>query len=347
MLTCGMTETRKHTVVFLTQRGLRHQQRALESAPPELEVAILRDPPRTDLLPLLEQAEFLISERTGAIDAEMIAAAPNLRLIQRLGIQTWDIDLTAARAAGVTVCSQPIQGCVMVAEHMLLQILGVLKRVREGMKVTADAADWGRAAHRTDEDHFAYNWSKRGGIGTLSGATVGILGFGEVGLELTMRLRGFDCRLLYNKRRRLPSHIEERYGLRFAVPDELAEQSDIVCSLLPYQGPKEPLEAAFFARMKRGAYLVHCGSGAVVEEGALIAALRAGHLAGAALDTYTYEPLRPDDPLVELARDPTSNLILTPHVAGGGVTAGARGRVEDYDNIMAMLNGETLQHRVA
>ncbi len=277
----------------------------------------------------------------------MIAAAPKLRLVQRLGIQTWDIDQAAARAAGVAVCSQPIQGCVMVAEHMLLQILGVLKRVREGMKVTADAADWGRAAHRTDEDHFAYNWSKRGEIGTLSGATVGILGFGEVGLELTMRLRGFDCRLLYNKRRRLPSHIEERYGLRFAVPDELAEQSDIVCSLLPYQGPKEPLEAAFFARMKRGAYVVHCGSGAVVEEGALLAALRNGHLAGAALDTYTYEPLRPNDPLVELARDPTSNLILTPHVAGGGVTPGARGRVEDYDNIMAMLNGETLQHRVA
>ena len=316
-----MPETRKHKVVFLTQRGLRHQQRAIESAPPELDVAILREPLRTALLPLLGEAEFLISERAGAIDAEMIAAAPNLRLIQRLGVQTWDIDFSAARAAGVAVCSQPIQGCVMVAEHVLLQILGVLKRVREGMTITAEAADWGVTPHRTDEDHFAYNWSQRGGIGTLSGSAVGVLGFGEIGLELVMRLQGFDCQLLYNKRRRLPSYVEERYGLRFAAPDELAEQSDIVCSLLPYQGPKEPLDAAFFARMKRGAYLVHCGSGAVVEEGALIAALRASRLAGAALDTYTYEPLRPDDPLVGLARDPTGNLILTPHVAAGGVTS--------------------------
>ena len=181
---------------------------------------------------------------------------------------------------------------------------------------------------------------------TLRGPVVGTL-MSNLGLELALRLRGFDCRLLYNKRSRLPGRVEEQFGLHFAAPNELAEQSDIVCSLLPYQGAHEPIDAAFFARMKMGAYLVHCGSGAVVEEAALIAALRAGQLAGAALDTYTYEPLRPDDPLVELARDPMSNLILTPHVAGGGVTVVDRGRAQDYDNIVAMLNGETLQHQVA
>jgi D-3-phosphoglycerate dehydrogenase / 2-oxoglutarate reductase len=79
----------------------------------------------------------------------------------------------------------------------------------------------------------------------------------------------------------------------------------------------------------------------------MIAALRAGHLAGAALDTYTFEPLRADHPQLELARDPMSNLILTPHVAGGGVAAVARGRVQDYDNIMAVLNGGVLLHQVA
>ena len=342
-----MTTTTSHKVVFLTQRGLRHQEWALEAAPPELDIAMRRDPPRAELLTLLDTAEFLISERTGAIDAELIAAAPNLRLIQRLGIQTWDINLTAARAAGVAVCCWPIQSCVMVAEHMLLQILGVLKRVRESMKVTAEAADWGITPHRGDEDHFAYNWSKRGGIGMLSGAAVGILGFGEIGLELALRLAAFDCRLLYNKRSRLPSRVEERYGLHYATLDELVQQSDIVCSLLPYQGPQEPLNAGVFGQMKQGSYLVHCGSGAVVDEGALLDALRSGHLAGAALDTYTYEPLRPDDPLLAEARDPMSNLILTPHVAAGGVTAGGRGRVQDYDNIMAVLHGQPLQHQIA
>jgi phosphoglycerate dehydrogenase-like enzyme len=342
-----MTDVTRHKVVFLTQRGVRHQQRAQEAAPPELNTDIRRNPSRDELLALLAEAEFLISERSGAINAELIAAAPNLRLIQRLGIQTWDIDLTAARAAGVAVCCWPISGCVMVAEHMLLQILGVLKRVRESMKITAEAADWGIVPHRGDEDHFSYNWSKRGGIRMLSSSTVGILGFGEIGWELAIRLRDFACPLIYNNRNRLPAQVEEQYGLRYDTPDELAQQSDIVCSLLPYQGPEEPLNAAFFAQMKPGSYLVHCGSGAVVDEGAMIAALRTGHLAGAALDTYTYEPLRPDDRLLELARDPMSNLILTPHVASGGNTTGGRGRSQYYDNIMAVINGQPLRHQIA
>ncbi len=184
----------KHRTLFLTQRGLQHQQWALEAAPPELELIMRRGASREELLALLADAEFLISERTGVIDAEMIAAAPNLRLIQRLGRQTWDIDTMAAEQAGVPVCYRPITGCVMVAEQMMLQMLGLLKRLRDGMQVTTAAADWGIETHRGDEDHFAYNWSQRGGIGKLTGATVGILGFGEIGLELVEQLQGFHCR---------------------------------------------------------------------------------------------------------------------------------------------------------
>ena len=134
----------------------------------------------------------------------------------------------------------------------------------------------------------------------LGNCAVGILGFGEIGLELAIRLRDFDCRLLYNKRHRLPDHVEERYGLHYAMPDEVARQSDVVCSLLPYQGPDAPLNAAFFAQMKPGSYFGPLRFGRRRDEPALIAALRSGRLAGAALDTYTYEPLRPDDPLLEL-----------------------------------------------
>jgi phosphoglycerate dehydrogenase-like enzyme len=133
----------KHKTLFLTQRGLQHQQWAMEGAPPELELIMRRGASREELLALLADAEFLISERTGVIDAEMIAAAPKLRLIQRLGRQTWDIDLDAARQAGVPVCCWPINGCVMVAEQMMLQMLGLLKRCARAMHVTAAGADWG------------------------------------------------------------------------------------------------------------------------------------------------------------------------------------------------------------
>ena len=79
----------------------------------------------------------------------------------------------------------------------------------------------------------------------------------------------------------------------------------------------------------------------------MLAALRAGHLAGAALDTYTYEPLRAGDPLVAAVQDPALNLILTPHTAAGGVTAGGSGRTQDYDNILALLERRTLRYRIA
>lgn len=336
----------KHKTLFFTQRGLRHQEWALKAAPAVLEITMRREVSRAETLELLTDTEFLISERTGVIDAEMIAAAPKLRLIQRLGRQTWDIDVAAALRADIPVCYWPIDGCTMVAEQMLLQILGLLKRVREGMKVTADAADWGVKTERGDEDHFAYNWSRRGGIGMLRGSTVGILGFGEIGLELVEQLQGFHTTVLYHKRTRLPAAVESQLRIEYATPDVIAQRSNIVCSLLPYQGPKEPLDAAFFAQMKAGGYLVHCGSGAVINESAMLDALRGGRLAGAALDTYTYEPLQPDDPLVRAVADPMLNLILTPHTAAGGFTAGGRGRSQEYDNIMALLNGQELCYRI-
>lgn len=336
----------RHKTLFLTQRGLQHQKWAIEGAPPELELVMRRGAGREEILSLLADVEFLITERTGVIDAEMIAAAPKLRLIQRLGRQVWDIDLDAARRAGVPVCCWPIEGCVMVAEHMMLQMLGLLKRLREAMHITAEAADYGVETKRGDEDTFAYNWSKRTGIGKLSGATVGILGFGEIGWELVEQLRGFHCTVLYHKRTRLPAPVEKQLGVEYASPEAVAERSDIVCSLLPYQGPKEPIDAAYFARMKPGSLFVHCGSGATVDEAALLDALRSGHLAGAALDTYTYEPLRPEDPLVQAVRDPMLNLILTPHIAAGGFTAGGHSRSQDYDNILALLQGRALKHRV-
>ena len=336
-----------HRVLFLTQRGQRHQQAALEAAPPELEITIRRDPPRDEILQLLPEMEVLITERVGVVDAELIAAGRNLRLIQRLGAQTWDIDLDAARQAGIPVCYQPVRTCVLVAEHMLLQMLGLAKRVRELMRVAEEAGDWGQPPRRCDEDYFAYNWSGRQNLGQLWRSTVGILGFGEIGVELAHRLKGFECAVLYHKRHRLPAHAEAEFNLTYVTQEELMRRSDTVCSLLPYFPETDlSLNAAFFAALQPGALFVHCGAGAVVDEAALIESLRSGHLAGAALDTYTYEPIRPDDPLLALARDPMQNLILTPHTAAGASAAERNARADDYTNLRALFAGEALQYRL-
>ena len=336
-----------HPTLFLTQRGERHQQDTLRAAPPELELVIRRDPGRDELLRLLPDTEFLVSERSGSIDAALIAAGHRLRLIQRLGSQTWDIDLEAARRAGIPVCCWPLRDCVLVAEHMLMQMLGTARRLRELMHISAEAAPWAEP-RRSDEDTFAYNWSRRRDVRGLEGCTVGILGFGEIGWELAKRLRAFDCAVLYHKRRLLPPQAEHALGISYAAQPDLIRHSDFVCSLLPYsEATRHLANGAFFASMKPGSIFVHCGAGGVVDEAALAAALRSAHLSGAALDTYEWEPLRPDDPLVALARDPQQNLILTPHVAAGAGESAAARRASEYTNVAAVLDGRPLLHRVA
>lgn len=339
-----------HKVLFLTERSLRHQQDALASAPAQLAVTILRRPTRTELRQHLADAEFLISERAGEIDAELIAAAPKLRLIQRLGSLTYDIDVTAAQQAGVAVCAWPIRGCILVAEHMVMQMLALAKRLPAVKAVAEAAAEWGRTSQRTDENTFAYNWSGRTDIGGIDGTTVGIWGFGEIGAELARRLLPFrPARIGYYKRRRLPVALEQEMGLTYAMPDELVAGSDFLCSLLPfYPETNLSINAATFTIMKPGAFVVHCGSGSVIDETALAQAIRSGQIGGAALDTFEYEPIRADNPLLALVRDPTYNVLLTPHTAAGSARkddANAHKRASDYTNILRLLAGQPLLYR--
>ncbi len=336
-----------HPTLFVTSRGQRHQRDALAAAPPDLDITLRRDPNRDEILSLLPGMEFFITERAGVIDAEMIAAGASLRLIQRLGGQSWDIDLESARKAAIPVCYMPVANCQLVAEHMVLQMLAASKHLRELIQITSDAGDWG-TSQRCTEDYYAYNWSGRTNVAGLRQATVGILGFGEIGAELARRLHGFDCEVLYTKRSRLPTDAERSLEIAYASPAELLARSDFVCSLLPlYPETEQSVNAAFFAAMKPGAIFAHCGAGAVVDEGALIDALRSGRLAGAALDTYTHEPLRRDDPLLALARDPRSNLILTPHIGAGSPPVDVVPRSGDYANIIALMAGKPLRYRLA
>ncbi len=347
----------EHPVLFLTDRGQRHQQEALDAAPPELAVTMMRRPPKEEILRSLPEVEFLISERSGNVDADMIAAGRRLRLIQRLGSLTHDIDLEAARAAGVPVAAWPVQVAIMVAEHMVLQILALAKRLGEVAAVTKEAGDWGRPPRRTNEDTFAYDWSGRRGIRSLYGQTVGILGFGEIGAELARRLQGFvPARILYHKRTRLPEQVERELGITPSSQEQVIAESDTLCVLLPYFPETDMLlDARLLARMKRGAFLVSCGSGSVIDEAALSQALREGRLAGAALDTFEWEPIRPDNPLLPLARDPAMNVVLTPHTAAGSSrdadsdppASAAKPRQSDYANVMRVLRGEPPLHRVA
>jgi phosphoglycerate dehydrogenase-like enzyme len=343
----------RHLTLFLTNRSRRHRQLASQAAPPELEIIMLYDVSRDEILPWLPQAEFLISERSGAIDADMIQAAPHLRLIQRLGSLVYDIDLDAAQAAGVRVCAVPNREAMLVAEHMLMQMLALAKRLLETSSMALKtpetvASPWGES-RRTDANTFAYNWTQRRGISGLSGKSAGIWGFGEIGVELVRRLRGFGLSyVLYHKRARLPRRVETELGVSFAALDALLAESDFLCVLLPYSAKTDmAISADVLARLKPGTFVVSCGSGSVIDETALADAIRDGRLGGAALDTFEWEPIQANNPLLPLAREPRYNLLLTPHLAAGtSAEPPEKARARDYDNLQRDLRGQALQYRI-
>lgn len=335
-----------HKMLFLTERSLRHQELALQAAPPELAVTMVRDATRAQVLDLIPDVEFLVSERSGILDAELIAAGKKLRLIQRLGTLTYDIDLDAARAAGLPVCYWPIRTCVMLAEHMLMQLLMVAKRAREVMHVLTQVDAWGQEPQKVDEDYFAYNWTERQDIRGLYQSTVGILGFGEVGAELARRLQGFGCTVLYNKRRQLPSFAEAELQVQYADIATLRAKSDYLCVLTPYHPTTDQMiDADFLSGMKPGSSVVTCSVG--INEGAVAQAVGAGRLYGAAADTFVYEPIRPDNPLLALAADPIANVVLTPHTGSATISDWVHLRAEDYANAISLLAGQPLRYRVA
>ncbi len=345
-----MTQTQNtYKTIFTTERSEFHQARALTSAPAELDVVMLRGPSHDEVVAAAPDAAYFISERTGTINAELLGRLPKLQLILRLGSMSYDIDLAAAREAGVIVCYQPNTGVIRVAEHVMMQLLAVGKKLYEVGEVARAATDaWGES-HRTDEDTFAYNWSNRQGIGQMVDRTVGILGFGEIGVELARRLHGWGCNVLYNKRRRLPERVEFELGITYTEQDTLVAESDYLVNLLPYfPATDHTLNADTFAAMRDGAVVVSAGSGSVIDEDALADAVRDGKLAGAALDTYEYEPIRPDNPLRQLALD-GGNVVLTPHTAAGSYTAQIedRERLADYANILRHLRGEPVRNQLA
>ena len=338
----------KHKVVFTTDRGEWHQRTVLSATPENLSITILRVPDKVTLIAALQDAEFLISERFGIIDAEIIQNAPSLKLIQRLGSMVYDIDLKAAEKSGVAVCYQPVGGVIRVAEHLVMQILAVIKKLREVEAIALEASpDWAKS-RRTDEDTFAYNWSGLLGVGQIWKHTIGILGFGEIGVEFARRMIGWGCTLLYNKRSRLPERVEADLCVNYVPQGELFSRSDILVNLLPFvPGTDMLLNANVFEQMKPCSFLVSCGSGSTIDETALAEAVRSGKLAGVALDTFEYEPLMANHPLITAAKE-GFNVLLTPHTAAG--TADHDGQIPDragdYLNIINFLAGKPLVYQV-
>ncbi len=293
-------------------------------APSWLEI---RSCPESDdalLYRLLSDADVLLHVLKPAT-AKVIDAAPDLQLIQKIGVGVNTIDLEHAGRRGIRVCNMPGTNSRAVAEATLMLMLTTLRRAR-----SLDAAT--RAGHgwRLDPALFDH-------VGEIGGRTVGLVGFGAVPTILAPVLSALGARVLYTATDPKTDAVAEWREL----PELLAE-SDIVSLHLPLTAETECLiDEAALARMKRGAVFINTARGGLVDQNALIEALRSGQLLAAGLDVYDQEPVPADLPLLEM-----DNVVLQPHVAWLTPETLGRSLAVAMENCRRLRDGEELLHRV-
>ena len=272
------------------------------------------------LLPRVEVIWHLLEPLT----AEIIGSAPRLRLIQKIGVGVNTIDVDAARRRGVAVCNMPGTNTQAVAEMTLLLMLGALRRANR-----LDAA--ARAAWRLPPVFQDQS-------GEVHGRTVGLVGYGAVPRRLAPVLRALGARVLYASRRPKPDAAGERAPL-----DALLRTSDVVSLHVPLAPDTARLiDARAIARMKPGAVLVNTARGGLVDEAALVDALRTGRLGAAGLDVFETEPADVGNPLFDL-----DNVVCSPHVAWLTRETLERSLATAAENCRRLAAGEDLLHRVA
>jgi glyoxylate reductase len=264
------------------------------------------------------EAEGLLSLVTDHVDAGVIEAAPRLRAIANMAVGTDNIDLEAAAARGIAVGNTPDVLTDATADLAFALLLALARRIVPGAAMVR-AGEW-----RT--------WEPAKDLGAdLSGATLGIVGWGRIGQAVARRAAGFGLDVIHSSR---------SSGLPL---DELLARSDFVSLHTPLTPETRHLvDAGFLERMKPSALLVNTTRGGVVDQDALRSALQAGEIAGAALDVTDPEPLPADHPLLD-----APNLLVVPHVGSATVRTRAKMAAMAVENLLAALDGRPMPHPVA
>ncbi|GIK35374.1 MAG: 2-hydroxyacid dehydrogenase family protein [Gammaproteobacteria bacterium] len=258
------------------------------------------------------------------ITAAVIARAPKLRLIQKIGVGVNTIDLAAAKQRGIAVCNMPGTNSRAVAEMTLLLMLNVLRR-QYGVERALRAGQW-----IVDE-------ATRESFGELAGRTVGLVGFGAVPQLLAPVLEAMGARVVYT------ATAAKAVRWEFLPLARLLAEADIVSLHVPLvEATTRLIDRQRLAGMKRGAILVNTARGALVDEGALHEALASGHLGGAGLDVFHEEPTAAANPLLQLP-----NVAVSPHLAWLTLETWQRSIDVALHNVRAIRDGHSLAHRVA
>jgi glyoxylate reductase len=285
-------------------------------------------PSRDELARALTTAEGLLCLLTDNVDAALIGGAPRLRVVSTMSAGYDHIDVDACTRRGIVVGNTPGVLTEATADLTFALLLAAARRVPEGERVVREG--------RWTAWHPSFLLGR-----DVHGATLGIVGLGQIGAAVARRARGFEMRVLYASRTRQPS-AEVLLGVGYRNFEALLAESDFVSAHVPLTPETRHLfNDAAFGRMKRTAIFINTARGAIVDEAALHRALESERIAGAAIDVAEVEPLPKSDPLLRLP-----NLLVTPHIGSASIATREKMASLAADNLLAGLGGKRPPHCV-
>ncbi len=269
----------------------------------------------------IEDAAYLLGFLRFIPD-EALANASRLKMMQVLSAGYDAVNIAGARAARIPICTNGGANSVAVAEHAIMLMLAVYRKLVT-CHANVSGGRWNQGIPRSVD------------IYEMEGKTVGIVGLGNIGQQVAKRLKAFDCSLIYYDAFRRSPEEESRWGTTYVPMETLLETSDIVSLHVPLNDDtRGMIDTNALKRMKPKAILINTCRGPVVDEPALIEALRDGTILAAGLDTQEREPAAPSNPLLDLP-----NVTLTPHSAGPTVDSFYKRFSNGYANIARVAAG--------
>eukprot|EP01062_Namystynia_karyoxenos_P001331 TRINITY_DN1044_c0_g2_i1.p1 TRINITY_DN1044_c0_g2~~TRINITY_DN1044_c0_g2_i1.p1 ORF type:complete len:545 (+),score=218.73 TRINITY_DN1044_c0_g2_i1:92-1726(+) len=271
-----------------------------------------------ELCKIIPAYDALVVRSATTVTERVIEAAKNLKIIGRAGVGVDNINLNAATQRGIIVVNSPQGNTIAAAEHTWSMVLSMARMIPQA------CASMGRK-----------KWDRKSFMGfELSGKTLGIVGFGNIGRKVCQYARAMGMHVLaYDPF--VSALAAERAGAKLRSFEDIIKESDVLTLHLPVtKETKGLINAANIAKMRRGVYIVNVSRGPVVVEADLAAALKSGHVAGAALDVFNTEPPEPSNPLLKMP-----NVIVTPHLGASTKEAQVKVAVDVCEQIVEVLRG--------
>ena len=315
----------ENKIKVLIADGLAKDGLAILKSNPKIEVLSFDAIDRGELKEKLPQINILIVRSRTQVDKDLLETARNLKLVLRAGIGLDNVDVPACTDLGIVVMNAPTGNIVTTAEHTLAMIFAVSRHIPQA-DATLRTGKWEKKKFQGNE---------------LRGKTLGLLGLGNIGRTVAERALGLGMKVIAHDPYVNPEAAAKQ-KIHLVGFEELLSSSDYVSVHVPLlKSTQHLLNAAALRKMKKGAYLINCARGGIVDEKALLEVLSEKHLSGAALDVFETEPLPADSPLLKC-----NDLVITPHLGASTEEAQVQVSLEVADQIGLYVEQGVLKNAI-